>query len=533
LPIPWKLTLAATLLLLLGAPLSGRAQTPETTLDSYLQQSVGDAQSPGPATIAEWAIRHPGEVVDAPADKDRDYDAGDARQRRDRELEGRWCLRSTAQISLAGGVHVRRIALFYQPLVVGIYDRPLPPLPTETGDALRRHGCRLVRILNEFEGADDQQSLAETIAKQIPGERSEVSDKYIGDSGEDFWKPLYSIDSPGRSNYSYSQCILFIRRSSVHTAKESSPGQQPGVLLEWDYIYRDFDSMTDYGPPSREITIDPEAGQPWLAMRAAMLARLPQAPTLAMLSFLAPQPTPQQGDRDEQPPFHCRKQLVPVLRTWMGLAARSAPQQHAAALLLADQVLRRLSDCDEFADQTYDMTSDMPEYQDDSDVALRKDLNALGIETDKSARPGPEYYAGNLLPQVSKLAPTGVVNELHEMAILDDRCQWTGFRDADCTNITKVGESFLLRFPQDEWTPSVHLILAEAYSITAAQESGEDDFGTPYPARADDLRKAEEHYRAWYAKSENERDRPLVWQEIWAIDAGMGSWLMVPSELRQ
>ena len=43
---PWKLTLAAAMLLLLGTPLSGRAQTPETTLDSYLQQSVGDAESP-------------------------------------------------------------------------------------------------------------------------------------------------------------------------------------------------------------------------------------------------------------------------------------------------------------------------------------------------------------------------------------------------------------------------------------------------------------------------------------------------------
>jgi hypothetical protein len=118
------------------------------------------------------------------------------------------------------------------------------------------------------------------------------------------------------------------------------------------------------------------------------------------------------------------------------------------------------------------------------------------------------------------------------MAILDDRCRWTGFGDADCTNITKVGESFLLRFPQDQWTPSVYLILAEAYSIMAAQESGGDDFGTPYPAMAKNLKKAEEHYRAWFAKSTNEEDRAQVWQEIWAIDAGMGPWLMVPSNLR-
>jgi hypothetical protein len=523
-PIPWKLTLAAAMLLLLGTPLSGRAQTPETTLDSYLQQSVGDAESPGPATIAEWAIRHPGEVVDAPADKDRDYDAGDARQRRDRELEGRWCLRSTAQISLAGGVRVRRIALFYQPLVEDFNDKPLPPLPTETGDALRRHGCRLVRILHEFEGAGDPQTLAETIAKLLPGKRSEVSDAYIGGSYDGFWKPLYDFDSPSRSNH--SNCILSTRRSSVSTAKEAAASQQPSVLLEWDYISWDYGPPTDYNSSNREA-IDPEAGQPWIAMRAAMLARLPQAPTLAMLSFLAPQ----HGDDSEQPPFHCHKQLVPVLRTWLGLAAHSSPQQHAAALLLADQVLGRLSDCDEF-DKDQTNASEAEEDKEDVYGALEKDLKELGIETSIPARMGNEYYTGNLLPQVAKLAPAGTVFELHEMAILDDRCRWTGFGDADCTNITKVGESFLLRFPQDQWTPSVYLILAEAYSIMAAQESGGDDFGTPYPAMAKNLKKAEEHYRAWFAKSTNEEDRAQVWQEIWAIDAGMGPWLMVPSNLR-
>ena len=44
------------------------------------------------------------------------------REQQNRKLEGRWCLRSTAEIALDGGalhgdIKVRRIALFYPPLV--------------------------------------------------------------------------------------------------------------------------------------------------------------------------------------------------------------------------------------------------------------------------------------------------------------------------------------------------------------------------------------------------------------------------------
>jgi hypothetical protein len=120
------------------------------------------------------------------------------------------------------------------------------------------------------------------------------------------------------------------------------------------------------------------------------------------------------------------------------------------------------------------------------------------------------------------------MSELAHMASLDRRCRWDFNADAtDCTNIIKEGESFLSHFPEDEWTPSVHLILAEAYTLTAANPD------EPYAPISDSQRaewqkKAAAHYRAWYAKSTNDRDRALVWEEIWAIDAGMGPRLMLP-----
>jgi hypothetical protein len=163
-----KLMHVAAALILLVFPLLGGAQTSAPTLDGYISQSVGGADSLYSATIGEWAIRHPGETVEAPAPKDRDHDEENAREQQYWKLEGRWCLRSTSGIELAGGIRVRRIALFYQPLVeLSVSPKPLPPMPTETGDALRKHGCRLDKIFYEFDGVRDPQNFAETIAKQI------------------------------------------------------------------------------------------------------------------------------------------------------------------------------------------------------------------------------------------------------------------------------------------------------------------------------------------------------------------------------
>jgi len=299
------------------------------------------------------------------------------------------------------------------------------------------------------------------------------------------------------------------------------PDKQPVVLLDLEW------GTLDYGQPSKN-SINPEAEQPWLAMRAAMLARLPEAPTLAMLSFLAPRV----GHYYEQPPLYCRRQLIPVLRKWFDLASRSTPQQRAAAILLADQVLARLGDCQEICNAGDCVTHDASEIEANHN-ALERDLQELGIGTTSSAHLGYEHYSGNLLDKVLKLAPEGAVNELGQMAILNDRCQLPSSADSvDCTDFIKKGESFLARFREDEWTPCVHLILAEACSHNAVglDESNSAD---PDTTKNDLLKKAAVHYRAWYARTTNERDRALVWQEIWGIEAGIGPWLTLPPDLQQ
>jgi len=519
-PIEANLLHVAAALILLGHPLLGRAQTSKPTLDTYISQSVVEANTSNSPTIEEWTRKHPDEIVQTPADKGSDYGSGNIwdlkrPEQQDRKLEGRWCLRSTAEIDLAGGIRVRRIALFYQPLAEQIYGKPLPPLPIETGDALRNHGCRLVRILHEFEGVSDPRNFVETIAKQMPGKREEEPGRLIEFARDVYWNPVGTFEKFGQPFYFH---FLFVRNSKV-----ARPEDRPAVLLEWQ------GGSLEYGQPESNKTVNPEAGQPWLAIRAAVLARLPSGPTLEMLSFLAPQV----GDYWEQAPFRCHRQLIPVLRTWLDLASQSGPEQDTAAILLADQVLGRLGDCQEFSTSGSYVPPEEEKIEAEDNDSLIKELQELDIRTETSAHLGNTYYTGNLLEKALKLAPDGTVSELAHMAVLDKRCHWDFNADAtDCTSIIKEGEGFLSRFPEDEWTPSVHLILAEAYTLTAANPD------EPYAPisnseRIEWQKKAAAHYRAWYAKSTNGRDRALVWQEIWAIEAGMGPWLMIPTDLQQ
>ncbi len=501
-----NISLLASVLLLLGFPSLSAAQTVKPSLETYLAETLSELQNADSVSIGKWTAGHPGETIDTPEEN---YARGtqwtlSTREQQNSKLEGRWCLRSTTEIALEGGINLRRIALFYPPVVEESAGQPLPPLPTESGSALREHGCRLVKILSEFEvnsdhqndAQHDDQNFAETVAKQLPGDRFPEPGKFMEYTKKgDYWTPTYSFKKLGTTvTYNY----LFMRNPKTDTDTDTSKDDKAAVLLESEW------GTLDYGNPSTK-TINPVASLPWIPLRAAILAKLPSAPTLAMLALLAPQV----GDPYEQPPFHCEQQLVPILRTWMGLAARTAPEQHAAALLLADRVLVRFANCEELSVS-----------QQDHD-ALVKSLKTLGIQID-------EAYTGNLLDKVFKLAPNGPVNELGHLAILENRCQWShDAQSADCPNIISEGEDFLSRFPRSEWTPSVHLILAEAYALNS--ENPEGSSATQRLDKEQLENRAEEHYRAWYAKSVNERDRALVWQEIWTLDAHMGPWLMMPS----
>jgi hypothetical protein len=494
-----------------------RAQTVDAALDHYLAQTFSDAAH-HPLTVKEWESGRPGETLEAPGDADVNAGSDDLWWTQDKQLQGHWCLRSTVEIKLANGVSVRRTALFYQPLVEQTYDKPLPPLPTESGHALRENGCRLVKILSEFEGDINPQSFVEDIGKRLPGKRFEEPGKYIVQLlDSDYWRPAASFAPTSHCGFYF----LYTHQSVTYSWKERPSVHQPLVLLEWRA------STLDYGQPTTERTVDPEAGQAWIPLRAAKLAGMPQHETLAMLELLAPK----YGDLYEQPTFHCERDLVPVLRKWLALAAQKPPEQRGAAVLLADRVAGRLQECDVFID-TNDYVPPEDQVPGETDESLRNQLEKLGIETGKSARPGPEYYTGNLLKQVAKLAPQGPVNELYWMAVLDERCQWSPIGDVDCTEFIRQGESLLSHFPSDEWTPSVHLLLAEAYSVTAA-DSGQDPNQEGNSERAELLKKATAHFRAWYAKSVNMRDRILVWEEIWGLEAGLDPWLLAPDQLRR
>jgi hypothetical protein len=64
-----KLLYVSAALLLIGPSLSGLAQTSKPTLDSSVSQGVAEIDDLHSATVGEWAIRHPGEILATPADK--------------------------------------------------------------------------------------------------------------------------------------------------------------------------------------------------------------------------------------------------------------------------------------------------------------------------------------------------------------------------------------------------------------------------------------------------------------------------------
>ena len=509
---------------LLGTGSIGRVQAQTETAQEYLSRTTAEARTVNRMTIGEWTAKHPEDRVETLGQAQESSGFWPAWNTGEKELEQHWCLRSTAEIALSGGLRARRIALFYQPLVDQIYDRPLPPLPTQSGAVLRQHGCRLLTILSEFEGVTDPSRFAQMLAQGIAG-RPSVELTAPGErAGAAYWEPVFSQGFS--SGYGASDNIAVSGDWTVYVPgrmarnRHDSGRAQAGDVLQWRAL------SLRYGPPPSG-TINPLAGQPWVALRAAMLARMPQEITLQMLAFLAPQV----GGWAEQPPLDCHRDVVPVLRAWLVLAAKAPPNQHAAALVMADRVASRLPDCAEFAEEPYNDAFENQDAAVKAWPALEKELRGLDIDVEERNHPSGEEYSGSLLRQVPRLAPAGQAEELYRVALLDrNECEWNGYEDADCTSFIREGEQFLSDDPDDAWAPSVQLMLAQAYSMMAVQP---DQEGQASRLQMDEWRKKEdEHLRAWYAKSSNRRNRALVWQEIWGLEAGSGPWLLLPGVLR-
>jgi hypothetical protein len=479
-----------------------RAQNRLINLQRYLSETNAVIDLPEPMTASQWKARHPEEVIESPVDGRM---RGDDRKEALAQLEGSWCLRSVTEINLADGIRVRRIALFYQPLVQYSQPDKLPPLPTEKGAALREQGCRLVRIISEFTGTAHPQRFARLIASQIPAQRSPKPLDYFPQQSYRYWAPFLSFNFP--------HFWFLYTHHSVANEQAPANGSESSVLLEGEtHILR-------YGPPPAK-TIFPSASQPWLALQAAIQAKLPEGPTLRMLGLLVP-PV---GYPGEQQPLDCNKQLVPLLSDWLALAAQAPANEHAAALILADKIAHQIPDCLEVEAQK-DGAYPFPN-RDAANKAfdtLKRSLRKLGIQTQASVRgAGPiVYYTGNLLDQIHALAPTGVAEELYQVALLDrDECVTDESVGRNCSQFIRKGEQFLARFHSDAWTPSIHLMLVGAYSAAVLQA----DYGySQFPAATitQYRKKALEHYRAWYAVSTIQRDRYLVWQEMWSLQAGL------------
>jgi hypothetical protein len=119
-----------------------------------------------------------------------------------------------------------------------------------------------------FGGFPDAHAFAASLGRQIPAHHwEELAAAQPMGKGEGYWSMFAGFSGGGKPLWSGRLAV-----NRENPARRSTP---PAVLLELTA------SMLHYGPPSQD-TVNAQASQPSLAIRAAMLARQPEPLTLSM-----------------------------------------------------------------------------------------------------------------------------------------------------------------------------------------------------------------------------------------------------------
>jgi hypothetical protein len=460
-----KLKLAGPALLYVCFLLPSLAQ--DATASMFAKQVEHDiAALSSQPSVNEWQKVHPDEKLElAHYNHGKDYYEADLGMDFDS-----WCAASVSQSPSTFG----RVALFFVPSVKA---GALPPLPS-AGLASFKESCRM-------------QALHYTASPEIPA--------------QDLVRELTSVWGAPGARLSGSLAVLLhpvIRDHngvSIRLAYRPEPHYDvpAGVI-----VYAKRDALP--AAPCFECTgslmypLDSEKLTLVLQEAAQIAAEDPEL-TRKILEWSGQMNNP--------------KWLVdPTLALnnlgkWLEVDKQRSPHQRAAALLLADLYVGSTS-------LGYAAKPDVP-YAPPAEF-----YKGLGAEYDKEGN-----YVNNFLKQAEKMDDGGEVSELAALWTASQDCPASPWPDGAIEH----GESFLARFPSDQWTPYVHFALARAHSAkllwTYPGGSGDDYGGEIFPLSpaAEDHERAAaiEHFKAFLDARPDGREAAFAWLEAWRLLAGL------------
>ena len=265
------------------------------------------------------------------------------------------------------------------------------------------------------------------------------------------------------------------------------PGGNPGprVIV---YARRDI-------PPDSDV--DLQLLGPGLRQRvyqeAAQIAQLDPGLTAAVLRRC------QSGLKPEE--------VSPTLNRitqWVVAAKSLPPERKAAAFLMADAYLT--------------WTSEVPQ---------QRLIQAVGAEFKGGCPQDGPAYSNNFRRQAESLDPQGPAGELAGLSSLEDPCSLKGMRPWHDLAIEKA-EGLLKRFPEDEWTPWFHYVIARAHAVklSYAYPGGDPEGdGLALPLKPAEMlherAAAIEHFREFLEARPDDPQSVFAWQETWRLLAGL------------
>ena len=472
-----KLKLAGPALLFVGFLLPSFAQdAPASMFAKQVEHDIAALSSQ--PSVGAWQELHPDEKLEL-----MHYNQGKDHFEADLGLDFEsWCAASVSRSPSIFG----RVALFFVPSVKA---GALPPLPSP-GHASIKESCRM-------------QALQYTASPEIPAEDlvRELSsvwgtpDRSHTLSGKEFGLPenmygdfavWYHNGVSARLRYIYSLVgVSETRTGIVLYAKLDALPAAPCFECTSSLMYPLYsEGLTLFLQEAAQIA----AEDPELTRQIVEWSRQRNNPKWVVDPTLA----------------HNN------LRKWLEVARQRSPHQRAAALLLADL----------FVEGTHLDYVAKPDGPIDPHPEFYK---GLGAEYDKQGN-----YLNNFIKQAEKMDQGGEVSELAALVTASGECP--GFDKRPWPDLaTEHVESFLARFPSDQWTPYVDFALARAHSaklLWSYPGGSTDDYsteGSPLsPAGKEHERAAAiEYFKAFLDARPDGREAAFAWLDAWRLLAGL------------